>query len=252
MRHPIPTRVGLGSLLLALSTFALPQLAHAGPWEVGSTSPSKSRKIKAEVTWKHTDSKDTWARPIIKIGGPLNSNLSYEVGGGYGIIEKANGTTRSGARDLTGKLKWRFLTETATRPAFLVEPKFTFNTGDATSGVGGGVSTLKTPVRAGKQFGDFRLTGEVFYTHGFAHRYDDTLGYGGLLEYSPNDRWILGVDVINDRPVDDGGRYHVRTEGAFKFKLNSAVELQGLIGRSVENRRGELATNAKFVMAVKF
>lgn len=247
--HRRPLRSGL---LLAIAALAFPCIALAGPWEVGSTSPSKQKKVKAEVTWKHTDSKDTWARPVLKFAAPLADDLSYEIAAGYGIVEKANGTTRSGARDFTAKLKWRFLAETDDRPAFLVEPKFTFDTGDKAAGIGGGVTTLKTPVRAGKQFGKIRLTGEVFYTHGFARDYDDVIGYGGLLEYAPDSHWIVGVDLLDDRPVDHGSRHHLRGDVAFKYKANKHVELQGLLGRSVENQRGELATNAKFVAVYKF
>ncbi len=252
MQAPRPSRHRLCNLLLlSIVPLAMPSLALAGPWEVGSTSPSKTRKVKAEVTWKHTDSKDTWGRPILKFGAPLGEDLSYEVAAGYGIVERSSGKNRGGARDITAKLKWRFVEETATRPAFLVEPKFTFDTGDSAAGIGGGVTTLKTPVRAGKQFGQFRLTGEMRYTHGFARGYDNMVGYGGLVEYAPNQRWILGVDVFNDRPVHDGGRYHVLGEAAFKFKPTKEIELQALIGRSIENRRGEPATNAKIVFVHK-
>ncbi len=239
-------------LLLAIAALAAPATVLAGPWEVGSTSPSKAKKVKAEVTWKHTDAKDTWARPVLKFAAPLADDLSYEVAAGYGIVEKANGTTRGGARDVSAKLKWRFLDETDGRPAFLVEPKFTFATGDKAAGIGSGVTTLKTPVRAGKQFGKVRLTGEVFYTHGFAHDYNDMIGYGGLLEYAPDSHWIVGVDLLDDRPVDHGSRHHLRGDVAFKYKAGKHVELQGLLGRSVENHRGELATNAKFVASYKF
>ncbi len=232
--------------------FTLPAVAVAGPWEVGGTSPSKTKKIEVEVSRKHTDSRDTWARPVLKFAAPLGDDLSYEVAAGYGVVEKSSGPTRGGAKDVTAKLMWRFLDETDRRPVLLVEPKFTFDTGDASSGVGGGVTTLKTPLRGGKRFGKVRLTGEVFYTHGFAGEYDDLVGYGGLVEYSPNERWVVGMDVLNDRPIHEGGRYHVRGDVAFKFKAADSVELQGLIGRSVENRRGELAANVNFVAAYKF
>lgn len=250
MRIPsTPSRRPYGWLLPALAAL-LPATAFAGPWEVGSTSPSTSRKVKAEVTWKHTDSKDTWARPVLKFAAPLARDLSFEVAAGYGIVEKSNGATRSGAKDFTGKLKWRFVEEGDRRPAWLVEPKFSFDTGSP--GIGGGVTTLKTPLRAGKQFGKLRLTAEVSHTHGFAHDYDDLVGYGALLEYAPNPRWIVGVDLLNDRPLHDGGRYHLRGNAAFKYKASKRFELQGLLGRSAENRRGELATSAKFVAAYKF
>ena len=247
-----PRDRSLPAALLMAAALALPCVALAGPWEVGGTSPSKQKKLKAEVTWKHTDAKDVWARPVLKFAAPLAEGLSYEVAAGYGIVEKDNGLVRGGARDVSAKLKWRFVEEADRRPAFLVEPKFTFATGDSASGVGGGVTTLKTPVRAGKQFGRFRVTAEVSHTHGFAHGYKDLVGYGGLLEYAPDSRWTVGVDLLADRPVHEGSRYHLRSNAAFKYKAGKNVELQGLLGRSIENRRGELATSAKLVAVYKF
>lgn len=196
-----PRRLRHIGRLLAIAALVSPCIALAGPWEVGSTSPGKQKKVKAEVTWKHAGSKDVWGRPVLKYAAPLARDVSYEVAGGYGIIDRKDGPTRSGSRDLTAKLKWRFAGETDRRPAFLVEPKFTFATGDGTSGVGGGVTTIKTPVRAGKQFGPFRVTAEVFYKHGFAHDYTDMIGYGGLLEYAPNPTLTVGVDLVSDRPA---------------------------------------------------
>ena len=166
-------------------------------------------------------------------------------------MEKSSGFTYSGAKDMAAKLMWQFLDETSSRPVFLMEPRLAFVIDDASSGVGAGFTTLKVPLRGGKRFGKVRLTGEVFYTRGFARNYSDMVGYGGLVEYSPDERWVVGVDLFNDCPVHDR-RYHLRSNAAVKFKAVHNVELQGLIGRSVENRRGELATNFRFIASYTF
>lgn len=236
----------------ATAALVSPMIATAGPWEVGSVSPAKTMKFKAEVTYKHTDSKDTWARPAIKFAAPLTSDMSYEIAGGYGIVEKDGGFERGGNRDISAKLKWRLLRETDSRPVFLVEPKVTFGSGDQAAGISDGVTTLKLPLRAAKTFGKMRLTGEAFYTHGFDHDYQDVVGYGGLLEYSVAEPLLIGIDLLSDRPTHDPGKYHLRSNVAFKWYATKAFEVQGLIGRSIENHRGKLATSAKVVTVYKF
>lgn len=242
----------LRDFCLLLALLALPATALAGPWEVGNTNPSKTKKIKLEFTGKYTATKDSYGIPVVKFAAPLADDLSFEIATGYGIVDKPPEGSRGGARDATAKLKWRVIDETDGRPALLLEPKFTFDTGDTRAGVGGGSTTLKMPIRAGKQFGPVRLTGEFFYTHDFDHDDEDILGYGGLIEYAPHERWVVGIDLLSDRPARDASRYHLRSNVAVKLKATPKTELQALIGRSLENRRGELATNVKFVASFKF
>jgi len=237
---------------LAIVTIVAPAIALAGPWEVGSVSPSKTMKVKAEVTYKHTDNKDTWARPVIKFAGPLTPDMSYEFSGGYGIVEKDGGFERGGSRDISAKIKWRLLRESASHPVFLVEPKVTFGSGDQQAGISDGVTTLKLPLRAAKTFGKMRVTGETFYTRSFDHAEDDMVGYGGLVEYRVSEPLLIGIDLLADRPTGDPGKYHLRSNVAFKWYPTKKFEVQGLIGRSIENHRGKLATSAKLVTAYKF
>lgn len=237
---------------LALGVLMLPAAVQAGPWEVGSISPSKSKQIKVEITKKHTSARDTWGLPVLKFAAPLNDDLSYQIATGYGIVDRTSAAPRGGAKDLAAKLKWLILDESEKYPALLLEPKLTLDTGDVTSGVSDGVTTLKTSLRAGKQFGKFHVTGEIRYTHGYTHHYDNIIGYGGLIEYAANERWTMGMDLLNDRPVHDSGRYHLRSNFALKLKATHKVEVQGLIGRSIENHRGKLATNIELVSKYKF
>jgi hypothetical protein len=239
-------------MMFAIVSSTLPGAAIAGPWEVGGTSPGSRYKIGTEVSWNHTGSKDTWGRPMIKFEAPVSAEMSVEVGGGYGVIEMADGSTRSGARDPSATLKWRLAHERDGRPEMMVEPKLTLAAGDARSGVGGRYSTLKAPLRAGWGIGKYRLTGEMAYTHGFGRDYADTLGYGALLEYFPDERWVFGADIYNDHPVHNRGRRHLRAEAALKFKPTRDLEFQALLGRSVQNRRGEPATTAKLTFEFKF
>ena len=246
-----PSGCGLRSALALVLAMGLPATSMAGPWEVGGTTPSKTRTFKFELAWKHTATKDTWTRPVLKFGAPLADNLSYEVSGGYGAVENRGQPTRGGMKDFTGALKWGLMRQAEHGVDMMLEPKLTFDTGDVASGVGGGVTALKLPLRVGRNFGKVYLTGEVRYTHGFASHYTDLAGYGGLVEYKPNARWVVGVDLINDRPVHGSGD-HWRSNVAFKYKPDKHWEWQGLLGRSLHNARGLMATSVQFELAYKF
>ncbi|MFT3763001.1 MAG: hypothetical protein QM761_10455 [Pseudoxanthomonas sp.] len=172
-----PLRLSLLSLLLAL-----PSVAVAGPYEVGSTSTAKGLKFKNNLQWKHSDSKDTWVLPKFGIGGPLNERLELSIGTGYGVVDRTGGTTRGGLRDLSVGLKWRMLDEGDAWPAVTIEPELSVPTGDDRAGIGAGAYAFELPLRAGRQFGNLRLTGEISASRTFG-RDQDQVGAGVLLEY---------------------------------------------------------------------
>lgn len=254
MLLPIARRFRRQSVVLCVATVAAvtPFEGRAGPWEVGGTGIDKTRKLKAEIALKRTRSQDQWVRPGFGYAAPWTERLSYEVGLGHGVVEDADGRRRSGTRDFEAKLKWQLQEEDGRRLAWLFEPKLTLPTGDRGAGIGGERTALELPLRAGRTVGKLYFTGEVRYTHVFEGGHDRLAGYGGLVEYFPNPRWVVGVDLINDMPVDDRGRYHLRSNLAGKWRPNAHFELQALLGRSIENRRGEPVTSMKVVAEYKF
>ncbi len=226
--------------------------SHSGPWEVGGTGIDKALKLKSEVALKRTHTQDAWVRPGIGIALPATDRVSYEFSVGHGLIETADGTRRSGTRDFDAKLKWQLQEETEDKLAWMFEPKLSLPTGDRGAGIGGERTALELPLRAGRSVGKLYFTGELRYTHIFERGYDRLAGYGGLVEYLPNPRWVVGVDLITDMPLDDHGRYHLRSNLAGKWRPNMHFELQALLGRSIENRRGDPVTSAKLVAEYKF
>lgn len=232
---------------------ACPLAALAGPWEVGGTGVDSGYKFKLELGYKDTATQTNWVRPGIGFAAPLNSRLSYEIAVGHGAVETSTGKS-SGMRDLDAKIKWKLQEENGERNdlAWLLEPKLTLPTGDKAAGISGDRTSLELPLRAGKTLGKIYLTGEVRYTHVFDNGYDQLVGYGGLVEYFPSSKWVVGVDLITDMPVDDSGLYHLRSNAGIKWKPGKSFELQGLLGRSITNRRGLMTTSAKVVAEFKF
>lgn len=238
--------------LLGAAALFVTNAAQAGPWDVGDTKPSKQYKIKFKSEWKHTSSKDSIYAPTIKFGGPISPRLSYELATGYGSVKKQGQSSQSGMDDFSAKLKVGLMSEKGSRPDVMLEPKLSFDTGDVASGVGAGVTTLQLPLRAGKSFGNYYLTGEVRYTHGFDSGYTNKVGYGALLEYKPSPTWVVGMDLFNERPVHDGGSYHLRSNVAVKYKPGKHWEWHGLVGRSVHNAAEQPQTKVKFEIVYKF
>lgn len=246
-------RLQRASIVGLLLTVACPFTAIAGPWEVGGTGVDTGYKFKMELGYKNTAAQTNWVRPGIGFAAPLNSRLSYELAIGHGVNESSSASS-SGLRDLDLKLKWKLQQQdsASNNLDWLLEPKLTLPTGDNAAGIGGEKTSLELPLRAGRNFGKLYVTGEVRYTHVFDPGYDKLFGYGGLVEYFPSEKWVVGVDLITDMPLGEASLYHLRSNAAVKWKPSKSFELQTLLGRSLSNQRGLATTSAKMVAEFKF
>ncbi len=236
---------------LVLSGMLTAFSAAAGPWEVGGLGIDKSRKVKVEAALRDNDESKTWAWPVLGYAHPLNARTSFEIGYGYGTIERGD-DRRSGARDLDVKLKYQIATQSQDRLAWLFEPKLSIPVGDEKSGIGRGKYAAELPLRAGRKVGRTTYTGELRYTHVFgASSGSQLVGMGGLVEFEPSDRWVVGVDLFADAPV--GGRHgvHSRANLAAKWRPGP-FEVQALVGRTLSNDRGLPQTSYKLVVERKF
>jgi hypothetical protein len=242
MPAAVPQRLLVLSVLLS-TCFAV----RAGPYETGSTSTAKGLKFKTNVQLKHSADKDSWVLPKLGVGGPLAENLELSVGSGYGMIRRTDGGRSGGLRDLSAGLKWRLLDEHGSRPAVTIEPSLGMPTGDRRSGIGKGAYSLELPVRAGHQFGDFRLTGQVSVQRSFG-RDEDQFGSGVLLEYFPSPRWSCGIELVADAPLDEPAARHLRANLGAKQKIGQHLQWQALAGRTLENRRGGPVTTIKLAL----
>lgn len=221
--------------------------AYAGPYETGSTSTAQGIKFKSSVQWKHSGDKDSWVLPKIVVGGPLSERLEVSIGTGYGVVDRAGGRSRGGLRDLSLGMKWRLRDEGAGRAAVTIEPGLSVPTG--ADGIGKDGYALELPVRAGRRFGAFRLTGEVAMARTFG-QHDDTLAGGALVEFAAP-TWSCGMELVADTPRDHTDRWHLRTNAGVKRKVGKHVEWQALLGRSIENRAGARQTTIKLAFEYK-
>lgn len=236
-----------------LLTGALTALsAHAGPWEVGGTSVDKKRKAKLEVALRDSADTRVWARPVLGYAHPIDDTMSFEITAGHGVIESP-GYRVSGERDMDIKLKYQLAKESTDRLAWLIEPKLSIPVGDDDKGIGRGKYAVEIPLRASRTVRKTTYTGELRYTQVLGGGDDQKLvGLGSLIEYVPDPRWVVGIDLFADAPVNQGRNHHLRSNVAAKWRPSQAIELQALVGRSLSNRRGEDQTSYKVVLEYKY
>lgn len=227
--------------------------ACAGPWEVGGLGVDRRGKLKIEATLNDSGGNRTWARPVLGWALPWNERMSFEFATGYGVVERADGSRSGGGRDIDAKLKYQLVAPVDGGNAWLFEPKLTIPTGDAAAGIGKGKYAVELPLRVGRAVGATTFTAELRYSQVLGG--DDSqklVGLGGLVEYAPTKRWVAGIDLITDAPVDDPGRQHLRSNIAGKWRPAPDWELQALAGRSLDNRRGAERTSYKLVLEYKY
>jgi|GEM_PF-1003437 len=226
--------------------------AVAGPWEVGGLGIDKTRKVKIEAALRDNGESKVWARPVLGYAHPVSERTSVEVTYGYGTIEHASYRSH-GERDLDFKLKYQIATQSPDGLAWLFEPKLSVPVGDEASGVGRGKYVAELPIRAGRKTGRTTYTAELRYTHVFgASSTQQLVGVGGLVEFEPTERWVVGMDLFADVPTGGNQGVHSRANLAGKWRPNAAFEVQALVGRTLSNERGPSQTSYKLVLERKF
>lgn len=235
----------------AVLLLAIAAPACAGPYEIASTSTAKGLKIKSNVQFSHSGSRDSWVLPKIGVGGRLRDNLELSAGTGYGVVERSDGWTRGGMRDLAVSLKWRLRDEDADHAALTIEPQWSLPTGDDRAGIGKGAHALSLPLMLGRQYGRLRLTGMVSASRTFG-RGADQVGGGALLEYFGGPQWSCGMELVADAPRSGLDRWQLRANVGAKRRFGKHAEWQVLAGRTVENRRGDPTTVLKLAYEYKF
>lgn len=227
-------------------------LAMAGPWEVGGTGIDSKRKFKAEVMLRQGGGESHWARPVLGYAFPVSDRVSMEIATGYGIVDSAV-DRRSGRRDVDIKAKVALASSNDGRVAWLIEPKLAVPLGDERSGMGRGRYAAELPLRVSYTRSALTYTAEVKYSQVLVGQPADRLvGAGALLEYSPDPRWVIGMDVYADASTQQMSATHTRASFGGKWRPTTAWELQGLLGRSLHNQRGSDTTTYKVVLEYKF
>jgi hypothetical protein len=214
------------ALLLAIST-----PAHSGLFETGAPNITKVYAIESSLAWRDSDSRRTLVIPNVELKMPVSADVEASIEAGYGQIDNRDGSRHDGVRDTEVAVKWRWAQDDlgGWRPAIGIKPTLKFPTGDDERGLGDGVRQMELPLMVSKQF--------LFST---------------LAWYVFSSEFKVGAELGSDTLENDTGRYHWRANIGFKRKLSARMELSGMAGKTIENRRGEPIKQAKIMLEYKF
>ena len=105
----------------------------------------------------------------------------------------------SGLGDTEVAVKFLALSETDGRPAVAFEPNLTFPTGGRR--LGSGRVSIEIPVLIGKNFGPWRVSGEVAFERVGFEAGDDHAPVSLLIERTMSEHLTLGVELASRRPA---------------------------------------------------
>jgi hypothetical protein len=244
-----PSMYGLGAAALAAALMGA-ATAHAGPFQVDSTSTTEDVKLKSTLEHRDTSSKDTWIAPKLAAAFPVNDRLEFEASTGYRKVEQDQ-ATHEGLGDSALKFKWRVVDETPRGVAVALIPELSLPTGDEDRGLGSGHAALAVPVVIEKHLGSVTLAGELGYGRSFDGEDEGYVPLGVLVMVKPLDTLRLGMELAGEAPADHFSDCELSTNVGFKWNVTRQVEVQGLVGRTVRSPNSDPVTRFKLVAEIR-
>lgn len=194
----LPYRQALGAAAVAAAPIG-GATAHAGPFQVDSTSTTEDVKLKS--TLEHRDSKDTWIAPKLAAAFPVNERLELEASTGYRKVER-DGVAHEGLGDSALKFKWRVADETPRGVAVALIPELSLPTGDEDRGLGSGHAGLVVPMVVEKHLGTVTLAGQLGYGRSFDGEDEGYVPLGVLVMVKLLDTFRLGMELAGEARAD--------------------------------------------------
>ena len=185
-------------LFLAIALFAAGSTAWAGPpylTDDPEPVPYHHWELYSFATRDQTRNSTTAAGPAVEINNGVAPNTQIHL-----IVPQAyfssNGTSARGLGDLEAGVKYRFLTQTRTRPEIGTFPLVELPTGSQARGLGNGRTWVKVPIWLQKDFGPWTTYGGGGYADNPAPG-QRSYWYGGLLiQHTFSPRLTLGGEAF--------------------------------------------------------
>ena len=238
----------------ALSLFALSAPVWPGLYETGGTGIGGGYAMEASVSWRDTDSKRTLVLPNVEFIVLLNARMEAGIETGYTWLNYSDGPRYDGQRDTETYVKWKLRDDETSSwlPAVAIKPTLMIPTADDDKGLGDGVRQLHLPMAASKQLGRLNIGAEVTYARLFGRDGEDKIYLSTVWQWSLSNTVRIGAELGGDTLADDTGKYHWRGNVGVKCKTSLKLELQGMVGKTIEHRRGEAVEVAKVLAAYRF
>jgi hypothetical protein len=219
--------------LAAVMLCCWPLTSLASPFEVPDVDPEEYLELKTTVERESSGDEREWDAPQFELTFPLAEDLELSLETGYAIVEE-DGETDSGLSDSEVSVKWRFYERGTT---LTLQPAFTFDTGDADDEG----EEFSLGLLAAHAVGALELSGRI----GVAE--EETFG-SILFLYTVSEDLRVGAELAGDH--DEG--LHLRGNLGVKWEVSETIELQALVGRTIENEQGPPVTRAKLVLEYEF
>lgn len=232
---------------------ALSGAAWSSPFEVSSPNVDGRHELKLEYKLENASTGSREQRPKLAIKVPASADLEFGIKESWRRAHDDGEPAHQGWGDVELSAKWTLLRENAAsrRIGIAVEPELKLPTGDARRHLGAETTQLRLPLIVGRRLGRYGLYSEFGYAHRFGTD-DDTLSGGQLLMVACSHTLKLGAEIVATAPRHATGRYAVATDIGAKWSPDPALELQGLIGRSLHTPDDSAVTTLKLAAEWKY
>jgi hypothetical protein len=228
-------------LFAAAALCCWPLVAVASPFEVPDVDPDENLELKTTFERRSSGPSREWDAPQFELTFPVAPDVEVSVETGY-AIEELDGESRRGLSDTELSAKWRFLH--TDRAKLTLQPAVTFDTGDD---LGEDDHAFELAVIGARIYGTYELNARIGYERAFGGEEDAVFG-SVLLLHTLSDSLRIGAELA----ADHEDALHLRANLGVKWEVSDHMELQALIGRTLEHEDSPPVTRAKLVIEYEF
>jgi hypothetical protein len=218
-----------------------PLAVLASPFEVPDVDPEENIELKTTLERRSSGDTSEWDAPEFELTFPVRSRVEASIEAAYAIEESGDETQR-GFGDVELNAKWQFLRTDRTR--LTLQPAITFDTADD---LGEDDHALELSLLGARTLDAFELDGRIGYERSFDGEEDAYFG-SALLLFDVSE----GVRVGAELAATHADALDLRANVGIKWEVAEHLELQALIGRTVEYDEGPPVTRAKLVLEYEF
>jgi hypothetical protein len=230
-------------VLVAAAAFCCaPLAALASPFEAPDVDPEENIELKTTLERRSSGEAREWDAPQIELTFPVRSRVEASIEAGYAIEESGDERQRHGLGDLELNAKWQFLRTERTR--LTLEPAITFDIADD---LGEDDHAIELGLIGARTFRTFELDGRIGYERSFDGE-DDAYFGSALLLFDVSEDIRIGAELA----ATHADALHLRANFGIKWEAAEHIELQVLIGRTLEYDDGPPVTRAKLVLEHEF
>lgn len=238
-----------GAAAIAAAFIAAPSIALASPFETTDADVAEGPEIKA--LWDaHGGRHQSERAPALDLTWAVDPGvLEVSLTTGAAQIRLGGGESLRGMSDTELAAKWKLIDGGETGLSLAVEPVVVAPSGSA--GVADRQWRFGLPVIIQLRRGEMTYFANLAYSATFDGR-DGEASFGVVAERQVDDRLAIGLELAGAAPASNWRDGQLDANLGVKFKLAPELELQGLIGRTVNGRDEGPATMTRLALEYAF